>query len=192
MVLSAREALTDEEARTRALNAADALITERGVKSVGVDDVRDAAGVSLKRLYKLYASKEQLAEEALDRSGEAFLDSLRAYVESKSTAEEKLLAVFDFLAQEFVEPDYRGCPFVRAFDEMKSESPGVVAAVERQKRGLRDFISHLVEEAGKPTALADYLNMLANGAMVTAAILDGDRAAADAKTAAEALIAAVT
>ena len=182
--------MDDSDARASALEVADQLFTAHGVKSVGMDDVRDASGVSLKRLYRLYSSKERLAEEALDRSGQAFLAELRAYIEQRKSPEEKLLAVFDFLGRGFTEPDYCGCPFIRAYDEMSMESPAVVAAVDRQKRALRDFLAELVVEAGKPPALADQLSIVANGAMVTAAILDGTGAAADARAAAGALIGA--
>jgi AcrR family transcriptional regulator len=54
-------------ARERALDAAEELFYGRGVQSVGMDDVRGASGVSLKRLYQLFPSKEQLVEAYLER-----------------------------------------------------------------------------------------------------------------------------
>jgi AcrR family transcriptional regulator len=37
-------------ARTRLLDAAEDLFYTRGIQSVGMDEIRDASGVSLKRL----------------------------------------------------------------------------------------------------------------------------------------------
>ncbi|MDI5907056.1 TetR family transcriptional regulator, partial [Streptomyces sp. 12257] len=41
-------------ARERALDAAEELFYGRGIQSVGMDDIRGASGVSLKRLYQLF------------------------------------------------------------------------------------------------------------------------------------------
>ena len=40
--------------RERVIDAADALFYSRGIRAVGMDDVRNEAGVSLKRLYALF------------------------------------------------------------------------------------------------------------------------------------------
>ena len=48
------------------LDAAEALFYRRGVQAVGIDDIRAEAGVSLKRLYQLYPSKDQLVVGFLD------------------------------------------------------------------------------------------------------------------------------
>lgn len=54
-------------AREQALDAAEELFYGRGVQSVGMDDLRGASGVSLKRLYQLFPAKEQLVEAYLER-----------------------------------------------------------------------------------------------------------------------------
>ena len=54
-------------AREQALDAAEKLFYGRGIQSVGMDDIRGASGVSLKRLYQLFPAKEQLVEAYLER-----------------------------------------------------------------------------------------------------------------------------
>ena len=170
--------------RAPALDAADRLFYERGIPAVGMDDIRDASGVSLKRLYKLFPPKEQLAEAALAFRNDVFFASLRDYVEPRSAPSEKLLAVFDYLAEWFCEDRFRGCPFTTAYAEMGAESPGVAAVVQRQKRELRALLATLVKDAGADQALADHLALIADGAMVSAAILDPSAAGEEAKAAA--------
>jgi AcrR family transcriptional regulator len=46
--------------REAILAAADRLYYARGIQSVGMDELRTAAGVSLKRLYSEFPSKEAL------------------------------------------------------------------------------------------------------------------------------------
>lgn len=58
---------TDAE---RLLDAAEALYYARGIQAVGIDEVRTAAGVSLKRLYQLYPSKQHLVAAYLDARDE--------------------------------------------------------------------------------------------------------------------------
>jgi AcrR family transcriptional regulator len=185
MVLASRNpALDDDTARAQALEAADRLFAERGITAVGMDDIRDASGVSLKRLYRLFGTKEGLAEQALGLRKDVFLAALRESAERHTDPAEKLLAVFDYLAEWFREDGFRGCPFTSAYAEVGAESAGVAAAVQRQKRELRTLLGELVEDAGGDRALADHLALIANGAMVSAAILDPSAAGKEAKAAA--------
>lgn len=180
--------MDDDQARQLALEAADRLFYERGVRAVGVDDVRDATGVSLKRLYKLFGTKDQLAEDALNGKADAFRAALRRHVDARDTPRERVLAVFDFLASEVAAPGFRGCAFINAYGEMGATSPGIAAAARAQKQALRDDLRRLVHADGGTPALAHQLALLFDGALVTAAILGRPQAAREAKAAAVALL----
>ena len=54
--------MIDEQVRERVLTAADRLYYGRGIQSVGMDELRRASGVSLKRLYQLFPSMDHLIE----------------------------------------------------------------------------------------------------------------------------------
>jgi AcrR family transcriptional regulator len=183
-----RSELTDEQARDAALEAADRLFYERGIRSVRMEEVRDESGVSLKRLYKLFPTKDRLAEEALRRREAEFIASLREYAESRRSPRDGVLALFDYLASWFDEPGFRGCAFINAFGEMSTSSPFVLAAVQSQKQALRDLVGTLVRAAGGTPTVADQVTMLVNGATVSAAMLGDRRAAARAKQAARVLL----
>ncbi|WP_091097306.1 TetR/AcrR family transcriptional regulator [Micromonospora citrea] len=175
-------------AEARLLDAADALFYERGIQAVGMDAIRAASGVSLKRTYQLFPSKEHLVEAVLRRRDRAVRDALAAYTSARPTPTERVLAVFDYLRDWFDEPDYRGCAFINSFAELGGTSPNVVDIVRTHKRAFADHLAALVAEAGGPPALAAQLALLANGAMVTAAITGDVGAAREARAAARRLL----
>lgn len=180
--------MDDRTAETKILDAADRLFYDHGIRSVGMDQIRDASGVSLKRLYRLFPAKDDLAGAVLRRRDQLFRQSLAAYVDDLVDPRDKILGVFDFLHEGFSEPDYRGCPFINAYGEMSATSSCVTAVVEAQKHALAAFLAELATAAGGPPALGEQLSVLANGAMVMAAIRHRSESAQDAKAAARLLI----
>ena len=175
-------------ARERALDAAEELFYGRGVRSVGMDDVRGSSGVSLKRLYQLFPAKEQLVEAYLERRDTRWRGQLAAYVERYGEPRERILAVFDWLGRWFGEPDFRGCAWINAYGELGATSERVAGQVRAHKRAFRDYLASLVEAAGLPGALAAQLFLLAEGAMVTAGVTRSAEPAAEAREAARLLL----
>lgn len=163
-----------DEVRERLVQAADGLFYAHGIQAVGMDAVRTAAGVSLKRIYQLFPSKDDLVVAVLEHRTRLWDEGLEAAVTGAGTPREKLLAIFDFLDAWFCEPDFRGCGFINAFGELGTSSPGVAEAVRAQKASFRNYVARLVAEAGGPPAIAAQIAMLAEGAQTTAAI-SGDR-----------------
>ncbi|MCA1984635.1 TetR/AcrR family transcriptional regulator [Nocardioides nematodiphilus] len=178
-----------EEARSRIVDAADALFYARGFGQVGMDAVRDAAGVSLKAIYKQFPSKEDLIIAVLEKRHGMWTSGVEGRVNAIADPVERLIAVYDFLADWFCEADFRGCGFINAFGELGAASPRVAEAVRVHKAGFQAYVARLAEEAGAPASLAPQLAILAEGAQVTAAIAGTSEAAAQARAAAEYLIA---
>ena len=180
--------LHDATAEQRVLGAADRLFNAHGIRAVGMDQIRDASGVSLKRLYRLFPAKEQLVEEVLQRRDEEFLSRLVDAAAQAPGPREAILGFFDILHDWFAEPGYRGCPFLNAFAEMSSTSPAIGDAARRQKHRLERYLEDLVGEVGGPPELPGQLLVLANGAMATSAVLGSADPALNAKSAAAALL----
>ncbi|MEY9968754.1 AcrR family transcriptional regulator [Streptacidiphilus sp. MAP12-16] len=173
---------------TRVLDAAESLFYARGVQSVGMDEVRAASGVSLKRLYQLFPSKGDLVEAYLRRRDARWLDRLARYVDACESPQDRVLAVFDWLHLWFGEPDFRGCAFVNAFGELGATSAAVAEAVRDHKAAFRRYLADLVSAAGLPAALAGQLTLLAEGAMTSSAISGSTEPAGQARDAARVLI----
>jgi AcrR family transcriptional regulator len=178
-----------DEARGRLLTAAEDLYYARGIHAVGMDEVRDRAGVSLARLYRLYPSKQHLVAGYLRARDERRRTRLASYVDARAGAgsRARLLAVFDWLAEWFAEPEYRGCAFINAWGEIGGTEDLVAAAVREHKELFRDYLVGLAADLPDPVGTAEQIQTLAEGAMVTSAILGGP-AAARARTAAAAIL----
>ncbi|MDW5594115.1 TetR/AcrR family transcriptional regulator [Conexibacter stalactiti] len=170
------------------LDAASRLFYERGVQAVGMDALREAAGVSLKRIYGLYPSKEALVEAALIAREQGVLAELSSRSGAAAAPAQQILALFDLLGEWFVAPGYRGCAYLNAFGELGESAPRVAGVVRRHKRAWRDLLAERVAEAGGSPRLADQLALLINGAMTSAALGDPRAVAADARAVAEVLL----
>ena len=181
--------LDAEVARTRVLDAAESLFYARGVQSVGMDEIRTASGVPLKRLYQLFPAKGELVEAYLRRRDDRWLRSLTGYADACAEPASRLLAVFDWLERWFAEPGFRGCAFVNAFGELGATSPGVAAAAADHKAAFHRYLGELAVAAGASAELGDQLALLAEGAMTTAGISGSAEPAARARAAARALLA---
>ncbi|MEU1818568.1 TetR/AcrR family transcriptional regulator [Streptomyces roseifaciens] len=177
------------EADGRLLDAAESLFYEHGVQAVGMDRIRAASGVSLKRLYQRFPSKEVLVEAYLRRRDERWRGALAAYVATCPVAA-RPLAVFDWLEEWFGEPDFRGCAFINAYGELGTGSPAVAEAVRDHKAEVLRYLTGLVRAAGvpEPGPVAGQLAVLADGAITTAAVTGTPGAARRAREAAAVLL----
>ncbi|MFC7640110.1 TetR/AcrR family transcriptional regulator [Streptosporangium lutulentum] len=179
-----------ETAQTQLLDAAEQLFYGRGIHAVGMDDVRDTSGVSLKRLYQVFPTKERLVEAYLERRDVRWRQRLADHVESCDDPEGRILAVFDWLGVWFGEPAFRGCAWINSYGELGATSAVVADLAREHKRRFKRYLHDLVADAGLPASLADHLLLLAEGAMVTAGIFGDTELAAQARSAAALLIAA--
>ena len=185
-------AMTDAEAREVILQAADQLFYERGFQSVSMDELRDKAGVPLKRIYSCFPSKADLVQGYLARRDELWRDGIEGYVTARTDdPREQLAAVFDALAAYIRhQQPFRGCAFQNAFGELSGTSPEAAAVVRSHKAHLRDFLTRTARRAGlrRPAEIAFQLMLLAEGTLVTAAISDDPAVPQRAKAAAAILI----
>lgn len=178
----------DDTARRQVLEAASRLFYARGIQAVGMDAVRAEAGVSLKRLYRLFPSKEAILEAVLRHAHEQWVEWIANGTASARTPRDRLLAIYDVLACWFDRDDFRGCLFINSFGELGATTPAIVDIARAHKRWFQEVIAELVEEAGAPAWLAPQLAILAEGAQTTAAITGSNDAAKHARDAAETLV----
>jgi AcrR family transcriptional regulator len=180
--------MTFSEARTRIVETADELYNAKGIQVVGMDELRAAAGVSLKKLYQEFPSKSSIVMAVLERRHASWTEGLDARVRQAGTPRDRLLAIFDFLAQWFGEDSFRGCGFINSFAELGAVSHEVADYAREHKASFQEYVGQLAEDAGAPAYLAPQLSILAEGAQTTAAIAGTSEAAGQARRAAEVLI----
>ena len=181
--------MTEEEARERILAAAEELYYRKGYAAVGMDELRTAAGVSLRRLYALFPAKTDIVAAVLQRKHHEWETSLTAAVADAGTdPRTRLLAVYRYLEGWFCTDGFRGCAFINAFGELGGTNPEVAQIVREHKASFQKYMATLTAESGAPAALAAQLSILAEGAQSTAAISADPQVAAQARAAAEVLI----
>lgn len=178
------------EARERILHAAEDLFYARGIQSVGMDVIRDASGVTLRRLYQLFPSKGDLIEAYLSHRDVRWLQSLAAYVDTVAgSPQERLVAVFQWLEEWFSQPDFHGCAFINSFGELGGTSPEIAAAARHHKHAFHAYLQELASAAGAPTDTGAQIALLAEGAITTAAITGTPSSARQAREATQILLA---
>ncbi|MBN6054131.1 TetR/AcrR family transcriptional regulator, partial [Nonomuraea sp. RK-328] len=180
--------MDEETARERVVSTADRLFYAHGVQAVGMDTVRTESGVSLKRIYALFPSKDDLVLAVLRHRTNQWDTGVTGAVSRAGTPRDQVLAIFDFLADWFHEDAFRGCAFINVFGELGGDSDRIAEAVREQKASFQRRVAELVREAGGPGHLAPQLVLLAEGAQTTAAIFGDPDAAAHARAAADTLI----
>lgn len=181
--------MTEDEARERILSAAEELYYRKGYAAVGIDELRQAAGVSLRRLYSIFPAKDDIVAAVLARRHAEWEAGLTAAVaDAGADARARLLAVYGYLDDWFCTDDFRGCAFINAFGELGGTNDEVASAVREHKESFQRYMAELVSQIGAPASLAAQLSILAEGAQSTAAISGDPRVAVQARAAAEVLI----
>jgi len=178
----------DAASKELVLAAAGQLFYARGFTAVGMDELRTESGIPLKRLYRLFPSKEAIVEEVLFAWQRMWTAGVTAQVESTQVPRERLLAVYDFLAGWFTSEGFRGCAFINSFGEVGGASGNITDIVRQHKKHFQTYLAQLADEAGAPASLAPQLAILAEGAITTAAIAASAEPARQARAAAEILI----
>lgn len=154
-------------ARERLLAAADELFYEGGINLVGIDRVIERAGVAKASLYDCFGSKEELIRAYLEARATARQTRILERVAQHSNPKDKILSIFDLLAELAAHSNYRGCAFLRAGSD--AERGGrVKQACDASRAWLRNEFVELARSAGSkdPVAHAEQLVLLYDGASV--------------------------
>jgi AcrR family transcriptional regulator len=166
--------------RERILETAYELFSREGTRAVGVDRIIAESGAAKMTLYRNFASKNELIIAFLERRGERWT---RAWLQAESmrrgaTPAERLLAIFDVLAEWFAREDFEGCSFINVMLEVTDAGDPVRQASVRHLTAIRAFVAGLAEEAGveDTDAFARQWHILMKGSIVAAAEGDCDAA----------------
>jgi AcrR family transcriptional regulator len=166
-------------ARDRLLAASDELFYRNGVHSTGIDAVIEKAGVAKGSLYYIFGGKDELVAAYLRGRLDAWRGRVTAAQAGVDDPEEKILAVFDAIADYVSLPEFRGCPFVNAAAEAPAGEAQEMAIKEYRRWVRESFVSLAAETAvTDPAPLADALIVLYDGALATAEVDNTARAAA--------------
>ncbi|MFG0275875.1 MAG: TetR/AcrR family transcriptional regulator [Phycisphaerales bacterium] len=160
-------------ARDRLVDAALDLFQREGFHATGIDRILSKAGVARMTLYNHFKSKDELILAALRRADERFRNWFMQEVERRATKpRERLLALFDVLADWHRRPEFHGCVFGGAASEFADAGNPIQGVCAEHKRLMVHFVRTLASDAGAPDpdALAQQLCLLMDGATAQATV----------------------
>jgi AcrR family transcriptional regulator len=168
--------ISPDEARRAVLRAADELFYARGITGVVMSDVRDAAGVSMRRLYAMYPSKRELVAGWLTDRHDTWMAWFTTSVERHVAAgADPVLATFDAIGEWVTRPGYRGCAFINSLAETSEVDDELRAIIAAHKRDLLEHLAGLIarDHRDAPAWLPAALAVIIDGAIVQCTIFDG-------------------
>ncbi|MEI4270983.1 helix-turn-helix domain-containing protein [Klenkia sp. LSe6-5] len=179
-------------ARERLLDAADELFAAGGFASTPVDAVLARAGVAPATLYAHFGSKTGLQAAALSARLRRWDDAWAAAVAAADDDRTRLLAVFDALAAfRSTGTPSRWCAFLDAAAGAADDDAVAATALAQDTALLRGRLGELAAPVAGDRAeeLAEHLLVVVSGALAMALRTDPDRAFAQGRATAAALLA---
>jgi len=141
--------LSDAEVASRVLAAADRLFYIRGIAEVTMAQIRDASGVSMRRLYGFAPSKSNLVAKWLEHRHLAWTNGFTERVDDYLAAGiAPVAAIFDALAAWMTATDFRGCGFINTHaesSELAAEHRGIIRQHKAELAEYLDFDGAIVQ-----------------------------------------------
>lgn len=162
--MSPAATLSNDDAAIAILAAADELFYTRGANAVTMAELRDAAGVSMRRLYGLYPTKADVVAAWLEDRHTTWTRDFTAGVDRLIGAgQDPLSAIFDYLQDWMAATEYRGCGFINTHAGAAGYTPEQRDLVRSHKSSLERHLAELVPDVPGLAVLVD-------GAIVQASI----------------------
>ncbi len=160
-----------EPPRQRILAVARELFYRRGIHTVGVDAIAEAAGTNKMTLYRHFGSKDQLVAECLRELTREF-DTVWDECAATHAGDPKgqLLAWLRYVGQFKVNEADRGCALANAAVELPDKDHPARRVIREHKTMVRERLVRLCQDAelADPERLADEVFLLCEGARVAA------------------------
>jgi AcrR family transcriptional regulator len=160
--------VVESSARRRVLETASALFYAEGVHAVGIDRIIAEAGVAKATFYHHFPAKDELVRAYLDAEYQRQRTALEAVRQDVSDPRDALVGIFELLASNAVDPQFRGCPFTNAAAEYPDPTHPVRRTIAEYRRWNRGLFRDLLADAGhaEPDGTATMLMMLRDGIVV--------------------------
>ncbi|MFI4917706.1 MAG: TetR/AcrR family transcriptional regulator [Phycisphaerales bacterium JB060] len=160
--------------RDELIDAAMRVFYKHGFHATSLDDIQKESGISRMTLYNHFKSKDELIVAAMRRRDEIFRNRLMKFVDANArTPRERIIAVFDFHTDWFAGNEFCGCMFINAAAEFSIADSAPRRVASEHKLDIVRYLRELcvAAGAGDPDELAERLNILLEGAIVTARVV---------------------
>jgi AcrR family transcriptional regulator len=171
------------ETREHVLDVAHELFYWTGIRATGIDRVAADAGIAPTALYRLFPSKDALVAAYVERAEQRYREwfSAATTADGRSPAQ-RILALFDELAEQVQPERCRGCPFLMALTEFPDDELEAHQASVRLKHWVRTRLRRLAKEHAASCSgrqldgalLGDHLTLLFEGVYATVQALGAE------------------
>lgn len=153
------------QARESIFRTASRLFYKQGYSNTGINQIIEEAKITKSTLYQHFRSKEELLIAYLDETGLLTIKALKDVSQTRVTAKEKVLAIFNYLEDLVVRTDFYGCHFLTIVYEIPDGEESAGREIRKQKNAVRQILREIVEPIGKMD-LADEIYTLFEGVLI--------------------------
>lgn len=140
-----------ERSHETILDSAARLVRERGIAGASVADVMRGAGLTVGGFYAHFASKEELVDEAIRRTGAFLRDRLFARLEEKPEDARAEIVLKRYLSAAQRDEQSLGCPLPAIVGEIATTAPAHAGALAEQIDVLAERLGdHLPKDRALP------------------------------------------
>jgi len=159
------------EKRRLLINTAFHLFYERGINSVGINEILKVSGIAKKTLYANFESKDDLILETLAQRDSAFLSWLGSELHQSKTNAEVIISLFTALTKWFCGDvpeltNFRGCYFIKTSGECSDVNSRIFQYCVEHKQKVRALIAQHLTSVND--LVIEQVCLLKEGAIVTA------------------------
>jgi AcrR family transcriptional regulator len=184
------------ETREHVLDVAHELFYWTGIRATGIDRVAAEAGVAPTALYRLFPSKDALVAAYIERAEHRYREWFNEVTKAdERTPAERIVALFDALAERTRPEVCRGCPFSMALTEFPDREVEAHQSSVRLKEWVHGRLRRLAKEHAASCSskvdvgpLADHLTLLFEGVYATVQSLGAEGPAKRARQLAASLV----
>ena len=128
------------------IEIASQLFYKNGYNSTGINEIIAKADIAKATLYHHFPSKETICIAYLEKRHRAFMDSFKTYIENESTGEKKMVALFDYLRDQYRAGDFYGCWAQKTLGELSPKDQEIHRTIQKHKKELLLMLGEIVGE----------------------------------------------
>lgn len=130
-----------ERSHESILRSAARLLRAKGISGAGVAEVMKGAALTVGGFYAHFASKDELVDETLRRTGATLRDRLFARIDEKPEADRAEVILKRYLSADHRDAGALGCPLPAVVGEVGTTAPQHGAVVADQVQTLVDALA---------------------------------------------------
>jgi TetR/AcrR family transcriptional repressor of nem operon len=167
---NSREAAAEN--RERIVAVAARLFRERGINTVGVAELMEAAGMTHGGFYRHFESKDALVAEACSYSFGEPGGNLRAAAEAAKPGEELRAIVDSYLSRKHRDNPGKGCAVAALGGEIGNRESAAREAIQKGRERLVGLVARYLKGSDAKDAANTFVSTMV-GALISARLMDG-------------------